>query len=127
MKNNKGFSLIELLGVIVILGILSGTMIISYSNYRQKALDQAYETLKKNTISAAEEYFFDKSTALSVDLDTLFKEKYISNISDPKNKSKNCSGTIYKRVTSSYTKGKLDETEYTGIISCSSKNIDLSE
>ena len=43
--NNKGFTLVEVLGAIVILGILMGIAVASYSVYRDKANTTSYKLM----------------------------------------------------------------------------------
>ena len=41
--NKKAFTMVELLGVLVILGILSGVSVTAVYKYKEKAQKQAYE------------------------------------------------------------------------------------
>ena len=43
LKNKKGFSLVELMVVVAIMGVLSAIAIPSYSNYRKTAKKSAYK------------------------------------------------------------------------------------
>lgn len=54
--NNKGFSLIELLATIVILGILSAITITTISNAYQKSQDKAYEAFTKSIKNYVSDY-----------------------------------------------------------------------
>ena len=58
-KNNKGFSLIELLGVMVILCILISSSVIAYSRYRKSARIQSYDTMASSAADAAAQYAMD--------------------------------------------------------------------
>ena len=53
MKNNKGFSLVELIVVIAIMAILAAVAVASYSIYIQKANDAADNEYKSNAEYAA--------------------------------------------------------------------------
>ena len=57
--NNKGFSLIELLAAVTILGILMLVAVVGYSKYIDKAKKDSINIFNKSAISAAEEYFMD--------------------------------------------------------------------
>ena len=65
MKNKKGFTIVELLSVIVILGILITIGIFSIGSIRKTILDKQYKNLKTEIELAAEKYYADtESTAL---------------------------------------------------------------
>ena len=74
MKNNKGFSMVELLAVIVILGILFGIGMQAYSKYREKAKQQGYDTMAKSASHAAEEYKMEHPAATSIEFKKLKEE-----------------------------------------------------
>ena len=54
--NNKGFTFVEILAVIVLIGILSSIAIIGVSRYRENAKNKDYEALAKSSYNAMEEY-----------------------------------------------------------------------
>ena len=97
MKNNisnKGFTLIEILGAIVILGILMGIGVISYTRYRRQAVETSYDLIKKNAVSAAENYFMDNVGEETVELHELVEKSYLDTVNDPERKNKTCDGTV---------------------------------
>lgn len=57
--NNKGFTLIEVLAVIVILSILMAIMVPSVGNIMKKNKEDNYQNLKDSIISAAKIYISD--------------------------------------------------------------------
>ena len=61
MKNSKGFSLIELLIVIAIIGILSTIVLNSLSNARSRAYDSKVKQQLSSFRTAAEVYFSNQS------------------------------------------------------------------
>ena len=121
MKNNKGFSLVELLAVLAILGILFVIGITAYSRYKVKARKQGYETMAKSASQAASEYKMDHPSATAVTFDTLHKNGYLSSLNDPGSKKSLCSGSVNIK-TNSGTGSSLDEEEYTVAICCSNYN-----
>lgn len=55
-KNRKGFTLVELLAVIVIISILVGLVVTSVSRYKSKAEEKEKQTLRQNIISIFNNY-----------------------------------------------------------------------
>jgi len=62
MKEQKGFTLIELMIVIAIIGILAAIAIPQFSAYRKRAYNSAAESDLKNFTTAQEAYFVDNQT-----------------------------------------------------------------
>ena len=60
-KNEKGFTLIELMIVIAIIGILAAIAIPQFSAYRTRANNSAAKADLRNAATAQEAYFVDNS------------------------------------------------------------------
>jgi len=61
MKNQKGFTLVELMVVIAIIGIITAIAIPYYNNYKKTACDQAALTDLYNVRAAVQKYLTDET------------------------------------------------------------------
>ncbi len=103
--NKKGFSLVELLAVIAILGILAGVAIGAVGQYLDKARLQGYDSIYKSASEACESYIIEnglettmdvgKAGEKNVSITTLVEEEYLEKPLDPIVKDKECGGTVY--------------------------------
>ena len=126
MRNNNGFTFIELLGTIVILGILSTIAVVGVGNVLNSGHDKYYNKQLKQLELAGQEYFTDHKESLPtvnnasniVYLNELISENYINKIVDYKKKV--CSTTdsyvTVKRISSS-------KYQYSGYLSCGTKQV----
>ena len=62
LSRRRGFTLVELLVVIVIVGLLAGISIITVGNTRKKAYTAAMKSDLRNLVAAEEAYFSDSSS-----------------------------------------------------------------
>ena len=110
--NSNGFTLVEILAVVAILGILTGLGIQAYTRYTEKARTQAFDTLAKSSMRAAEQYMFDHPAATEVNFDTLVMESYLSNADFPRDTSQQCSGTVRVTRTAAGVNGVVQDSHF---------------
>ena len=91
-KNNRGFTLIEVIGVVIILGIIAVIAISTYRSNERTFREEYYDSLVRTITDSGQEYFTDyrkykPNTVLEarkVPLVTLETENYIETIKDYK-------------------------------------------
>ena len=104
MKNKKGFTLMELLSVIVLLGIIITIGLFSISSIRKAILDRQYKNLKTEIELAAEKYYQDTENTFFY-VQTLIDEGYIKT----DNSSLNIYSPIDSNIMNCYTINVVDE------------------
>lgn len=98
MNNNKGFTMVELLAVVAIMGILTGLAMMAYSRYINYSLNKAYKMFDEAVVSAAEEYVMDHPTASEVTISQLISDDYLEAPSNERmTKGKNYRGKVLIR------------------------------
>jgi len=75
-KDQKGFTLIELMIVIAIIGILAAIAIPQFNSYRKRAYNTSAKADAKNIYTAAQVYFTDNPSG-TADLDALKAYGYV--------------------------------------------------
>jgi type IV pilus assembly protein PilA len=71
LKNNRAFTLIELMIVIAIIGILAAIAIPQFSAYRQRAYVSALKSDANTIANAQEAYYYDHSTYAGISANLL--------------------------------------------------------
>lgn len=131
--DNKGYTLVELLATIAILGILSGVAIMGVSRYLNDSKELAYENIESSSYDAAVGYVINHNIMLyvgdtegeKVSLKTLVEEGYLETPIDPNMKDSNCAvneDESYVRIVNegSPDSDALDEYSYYVHVVCPS-------
>lgn len=92
-RNQNGFSIVELLGVIVLLGIIMLIAVPAVTQFIGKSKKTYYQSTLDNIESAAMDYLIDYSDLIpdqtkskKIELTTLIEKEYIAEIKDPDTK-----------------------------------------
>ena len=106
MKNNNGFTLVELLAVIVILSILITLAYTGVSKYLKETRNTTYKDFEKSITVGAENYLIEHSIyipkegeTVKIDVSKLIDEGYVDELIDPMDSSKTCSDESYVIIT----------------------------
>ncbi len=97
MKNNKGFTLVEVIAVIAIISILTGVTITAVTRYMQTSKKKTYKNYESNLKKAAANYMTSHPELIAGDVnltlkvDTLIEEGFLEEMTDPIDKNKDCS------------------------------------
>jgi len=123
--NKKGFSLVELLGAIVIMGVLTTVTIVGYSRYIDKSKKNSYQTMIQSARHAMDEYRMDHVGAQEATFNELFTQEYLEKPTDPSDKKQLCRGKVIVEENDDdddEIDGAIEEVEYTVIICCANYN-----
>ncbi len=127
--DKKGFTLIEILAAVVILGILTTVGASAVLRYIGDARDQSYDTMKKSAYSAAQDYlihygaYFEVGDSEEISIETLVEEGFLEPLVDPTKKDgSNCTGKVVITRKASGSSDELDNLEYQVCIRCAKYN-----
>ena len=104
MKDSKGFTLVELLGVIVVLGIVSGLAVVSINHLVKKGQDGVYQNYEATLKGSSDEYLIENPEKMpsiggniNISYLTLKNAGLISELKDPRGGNCNSSYVIITR------------------------------
>lgn len=130
--NRKGFTLVEMLAVIAIMGILSGIAIMGVSKYLSDSKDKAYKSIIKSAYSASTNYILDNNISISsgdsenISFDTLIEKGYMETPVDPNNRDTSCTGNV-KVENNSSDDSDIDSYKYEVNLNCSGSDYQKTE
>ena len=128
-RKNKGFTVVEILAVVVILGILTAVAIPSVVRYITRSRKQAYEIMEKSIYDGARNYVLDENKFLNKcdngysDIESgnkllLKNYKYVEALTDPTDNSKECEYKAYGCMESEQSMSTLATYKYKIQIKC---------
>ena len=77
-KSKKGFTLVEIMIVVVIIGLLAAIAIPNLNNARTKTINNSMANDARQVAGAAQLYFLEKPTEADVSIDELVTGKYLA-------------------------------------------------
>ena len=92
--NNKGFSMVEIIAAVAIIGVLASIAIFGVSRYKNNAVNNDYEALAKSSYNAMEEYIMANPYETKRSLKNLELDGFLSNRLDPALKNVECEGAV---------------------------------
>lgn len=131
MKNKKGFTLVEILAVIVLMGILLGFAVPSVINISKKQKANLKEQKIEIIVDAAEEYLKDNKDAyytlkddytlngeyfqsdgenIYIPIKNLQDKGYVDDISDPESENSYIIDKVYVKIDTTATGHKVYKT-----------------
>ena len=116
MKNIKGFTLVELLATIVIMGIIAAIAVVAYTNYLNNTRNKAYDFLARSAANAAGSYSMAHVGVESVTLQELVEENFLENANDPIGQGKVCEGKV--DITQTQSEDGIDVEKYEVTLCC---------
>lgn len=129
MKNNKGFTLIEILAAVTIMGILAGVAVPAVMRYVDKSRKQSYESMEKSLYDAAKNYVMNEeidipSTGYVLSASDLMNEKYLESLEDPVDKGNSCTGSVeIEPDTATTDANSLNSYTYKVSLKCAKYNV----
>lgn len=122
--NEKGFTLVELLAVIVILGLLMSVAVGAVTIYMDKSKKQAMETIVSTAYDGAvntlmeENIMLNEGESTTFNLLDLYEKGSIERPADPYNSSKECTGNVKVTNTTTSSSTGIDNYQYKVSIKC---------
>jgi len=124
--NKKGFTLVELLATVTLLGVITSLAVVSYSKYVKKTREAVYNDYEDTLKNASTSYFLNNTGMVpkiggetKVLATTLVEQNYLESLKDPSNKNITCNNKSYVIVTRKDNVGFNMDLEYKICLVCS--------
>ena len=79
-KTNKGFTLVEIMIVVVIIGLLAAMAIPAFQKVRQSSQDKAVLNNARQLAGAADQYFLENGVSHAAKTDLVGSDKYVKSL-----------------------------------------------
>lgn len=79
-KSNKGFTLVEIMIVVVIIGLLAAMAIPAFQKVRSTSQEKAITNNLRQLASAAQQYFLEEGVTTVAQSDLVGEDKYINSL-----------------------------------------------
>lgn len=126
--NDKGFTLIEILAAVVILGIISTLAVPAVYKYVTKSRNFSYENMYKTVYDAVKNYRLNTNddsvkgvtapTYTKDDINNFVELDYLDPLIDPVDKSRQCSAEVYVFDCVDTDKTVLEDHSYSVQLTC---------
>lgn len=119
-KNNKGFTLIEMLGAVVLLGILSTVAVVSVSRYLTKSRKNAFQIMEQSIYEAAKSCQIQNNCVAGNKYDTTFliNSGYLNSLKNPISSQKDCSGYVKIEKANATSDSEYQKYKYIVSLTC---------
>src|SRR5574344_1598617 len=119
-KNNKGFTLVELLATIAIIAAIFTIAIISLNGVSKKKKEVAYESVKQEVVTAAQQYLASNKYMLET-----LKNSVGSDYCNNNNEACNLKISVQELVNSGYLNKTINPTKNTALNNCDYVNVSI--
>lgn len=94
-KNNKGFSLMELLGAIILLGVLGTVAVTGTSKYLEQSRKKSFLIISQSIYEATQNCQTQgKCTKNTYTTDELISLGYLPDVKNPRSSKEDCTGSV---------------------------------
>lgn len=124
VNNKKGFTMVELLATIIILGLLATIGVVATNRYLTQSRKKSYKIMSQTVYEATMNCMTEGKCVApvmrrttTITTDTLLKYGYLKKLDNPRNNGKDCSGSVVVTNKSSST-GEYQKYTYDVTLDC---------